>query len=106
MYNNYCMYTTVIMNRPVARLIERGEGAHNNMWASGHVILMQFRLSAQVPELHTRWPTTLKKNTILHAVAYKFLSERGGAPAPPCTPLLTGLTFECIIFLSSIIIAI
>ena len=32
---------------------------------------------------YSRWPTTFKKSTILHAVVCKFLPERGGTSAPP-----------------------
>ena len=57
-------------------------------------ILMQFKLNAQVPALHTRlyWVVNnLKECTILHAVVCKFLSERGVQVHPPYTPLPTCL---------------
>ena len=79
------------------------------MWASGPTIynLMRFKLSMLVLKIkylpiilvYSGWPTTLNsvgdclEVTTLHTLVHKFQSEREvHPPAPPCTPLPTGLS--------------
>ena len=87
----WSMLKLLSLHKPIARLVERGVHiiicGPVDMWYR-YTCTSLCSLGWVLKYLHhilgySGWPTTLKKNTILHAVVCKFLSESGVQVHPP-----------------------